>query len=202
MVMHIHKCTYILHSGSGDAEINLFSLHCRSCLWRFKTSLLGLSQRTDLPLAKTNAQDGAQAAVQYSKEETPCSSNWTGRNESYLFTVWQQTSSATGFELCEVSGKEGIIWIRTCSKKKNKKNSNNKISRCESTYFLFLTFLSLPLSVSFFLSEGSNNTTTHPDSLSHTHAQTHTCRQTPVATVKSWESAQYLSWAVRVNLKP
>lgn len=36
-------------------------------LWRFKTSLLGLSQRADLPRVKTNTQDGIQAALLYRK---------------------------------------------------------------------------------------------------------------------------------------
>lgn len=165
--------------------------HLVVALWRFKTSLLGSSQRTDLPLAKANTQDGTQAAQLYRKEETACSSNWTGGYESYMFTVWEQNSSATGFELCEVTGRGWIIWIRRCFLKNNKTRYPDVRAPLASFFFLTISSL-IPCS-----SLKGVTPQLHTQTVTLTHMQTNTGSYS-----KSRESALYLRRAVRVNLKP
>lgn len=94
-----NSCTYInahtptqCSNGSGDAELNdlFFSTPQISLLLWFKTLSFGLDSKTSSASGKKNTQDGTQATQLYTKAKKVHSSKWTGRNGSYVFTVWEQ----------------------------------------------------------------------------------------------------------------
>lgn len=93
-------------------------------------------------LQRKQTQNGTQAVQLYRKEEIACSPKWSGRYESYMFTVGEQNSSATGLELYKVTGKGRIIWIRICYIKTVLNTRHPDVRSSMASFCLFFTPLS------------------------------------------------------------
>ena len=175
----LHKCS----NGSSDAEQSIslnwifvfFILqqekpgHLVVALWRCNTSLVGSSQRADLPLATTNTQDGKLAEQKRR--------NYIFIQRDYMNLTWLQSENKTVHQ-------QALSCVRL---RERGKLGVSGILRLWLPLFTSIPFLSLCL---LFVSEGSSNPT---QTVAHTHTDT-----SSLASV-SKESFQSKSEAMKQN---
>lgn len=162
-----------------------FSLHCRSCYcFDLRLPFWARVKEQICLWHKHTGWDTGSPALQKRGNGMFIQLDW----EIWILHVYhlRASGSATAFKLWEVKGQGGIIWIRTCSEKKNSKKRYPDVSARDFVFFYIMSVL-FPFSLCF-LSEVT--TTAH-------NMQTNTGSYS-----KSREGALHLRRAVRVNLKP
>lgn len=128
----------MLNKWSVNSIHPFFTLQVSLLLW-FKTSLLGLTQRTDLPLAQTHRKGHKQPRF---TEKRQWQVHPTGLEDIWILHIYclRARGLATAFGVWEVKGRGGMAWIRKCWKKNcNKKHPDVRARGC--LYICLILFL-------------------------------------------------------------